>query len=95
MNRLKNIRRMFGATSERIFNEAKLPNIEKYTRNRTFGRIASIKSVIKTPITTGMKTYLPPEFDSLKASDLGNYRLQSYMRVIFSRVKEDYLAMVQ
>ena len=38
---------MPGATSGIIFNEIRLPNKAKSTRNRTIGIVASIKSLIK------------------------------------------------
>ena len=56
MNRLKkNVRRMPWATSKRIFSEARLLNIAKTTRNRTLGRMASIKSMTKRPLAPGQK----------------------------------------
>ena len=56
MNRLKkNVCTMLWATSKIIFIEARLLNIAKTTRNRTLGRVASIKSMIKRSLTTGQK----------------------------------------
>ena len=53
MNRLRrNLRKMPGTTSKRIFKEAGLPDVPKTTRNRMLGKLGSIKAMIKRPSLT-------------------------------------------
>jgi transposase len=50
MNRLRrNLRKMPGATSKRIFKEVGLPDVPKITRNRILGKLGSIQTMIKRP----------------------------------------------
>jgi transposase len=48
----RNLRKMLGATSKRIFKEAGLPDVPKTTRNRILGKLNSIKTMIKRPSLT-------------------------------------------
>ena len=54
----RNLRKILGATSKRIFKEVGLPDVPKTTRNRILGKLDSIKTMIKrlslTPIGTNV-----------------------------------------
>jgi IS30 family transposase len=43
----RNLCKMLGATSKRIFKEVGLPDVPKTTRNRILGKLDSIKTMIK------------------------------------------------
>jgi hypothetical protein len=48
----RNLRKMPGATSKRIFKEADLPDVAKTTRNNILGKLGSTKTMIKRPSLT-------------------------------------------
>ena len=48
----RNLRKMPGAASKRIFKEAGLPDVPKTTRNRILGKLGSMKTMIKRPSLT-------------------------------------------
>jgi hypothetical protein len=48
----RNVRKMPGATSKRIFKEAGLPDVPKTTRILILGKLGSIKTMIKRPSLT-------------------------------------------
>lgn len=86
----------------------KFANIEKITRNRIVGRMASIESMIKRPLKTSKtfahgiekmhddryEDWLTTRVSFTNPNDVRNFGLWC-MKMIFSRAKEDYLDIIQ